>query len=139
MGTVDFDWVRSQFEKAHVRQGSGDAVLSLLKTWEEFDLDESLATEATEIFGQLALGHALIPENANETWVDVIPGSIRVGQEVRVKSDAFNTEAGRVHNGRRGKVVAIRFGDVIFRSTDNQNPLLDGVHYSPYKLQMRVR
>jgi hypothetical protein len=40
-----------------------------------------------------------------------------------------------MHNGRRGRVVAVRYGDVIFNSTDNKKPLLEGAHYPPNFLE----
>jgi hypothetical protein len=46
---------------------------------------------------------------------------------------------GTIHNGRRGSVVGVRYGDVIFNDTDGKNPPLKGVHYSPYKLEKRLR
>jgi hypothetical protein len=67
-----------------------------------------------------------------------MPGQIKVADVVRVKPDAFDGELGETHNGREGVIVAIRSGDVIFRSTDDKKPLLDGTHYSPYHLQKRI-
>ena len=64
---------------------------------------------------------------------------VLVGDEVRVKSNAYDGDTGVMHNGRRGKVVAVRYGDIIFKSNDNKEPVLDGTHYTPYQLQKRVR
>ena len=47
--------------------------------------------------------------------------------------------ADRITIIRRGKVVGVRYGDIIFKSTDNKEPILDGSHYSPYQLQKRIR
>jgi len=58
---------------------------------------------------------------------------------VRVKLDAYQGSTGSLHNGRRGKVVGIRYGDIIFKSNDNREPILDGAHYSPHQLQKRVQ
>ena len=139
MSKIDYDWVRAQFGKAHVRVGPGETVLALLKEWEKHDLgDATLEREAAEIFSKVALGHALVPE-ADETWIEVVPGQIAVANEVRVKADAYAGELGRLHNGRRGKVVAVRFGDVIFNSTDGLEPKLEGAHYSPYNLELRIK
>jgi hypothetical protein len=68
-----------------------------------------------------------------------MPGQLVVGDEVRVLANAFTDKVGVAHNGRRGRVVAIRYGDVIFKSTDDKEPLLDGTHYSPYKLEKRIK
>jgi len=139
MPNIDEQWVRSQFEAAKVKVASGKAVLELLKTWEGIDLSEKQAKEAVEIFSKVALNYALIePPVKNEKWEPLRPGFITVGDEVRVMHDAYEGDLGRVHNGRRGKVVAVRYGDVIFKSTDGKNPVLDGAHYTPYKLEKLV-
>jgi hypothetical protein len=94
-----------------------------------------------EAFSKLALGKALSEPTAaaDEIWVPAQPGQLTVGDEVRVLSDAFTDKTGIMHNGRRGKIAAIRYGDVIFKSTDGKEPSLDGVHYSPYKLEKRIK
>jgi hypothetical protein len=143
MPDVNYEWVRQQLQEAKIKVGSGNAVLKLLELWETMDkLTPNLAKEAAEVFSKLAVGKPLTSpaeENPNETWVPLQPGQIKVGDEVRVLADAFTDKAGVMHNGRRGKVVAVRYGDVIFTSTDGRSPDLDGVHYSPYKLEKRVK
>jgi hypothetical protein len=141
MPEANYEWVRQQMEEAKVKVGSGKAVLRLLAAWEEeTKLSENLSKEAIEVFSKLALNHALSsPVKVDEVWVPAQPGQITVGDEVRVLSDAFTDQAGTIHNGRRGKVAAIRYGDVIFKSTDGKSPELDGVHYSPYKLEKRIK
>lgn len=137
MPSVDKDWVLQQFEAYRVKVGTGKAVLKLLETWQELNISETQAKEAAEIFAKVSLGHALVEENKNEKWGPAQPGFIQVADEVRVMADAFDGELGRLHNGRRGKVVAVRHGDVIFNSTDDREPKLESVHYSPYKLEKR--
>jgi hypothetical protein len=142
MPEVNDEWVRQQLEEAKVRVGSGKAILRLLQTWDSLgDLSENISKETIEIFSRLALGKlAKDPEpKLDEIWVPAQPGQINVGDEVRVLIDAFSDKTGVVHNGRRGKVTAVRYGDVIFRSTDGKTPDLDGVHYSPYKLEKRIK
>ena len=136
---VDLDWVKAQMTAARIRRGSGDAVLKLLELWETIDLDDDLSQEAVTVFKSLALNHSLVEPYKDEVWVPAQPGQIKVADQVRVKSDAFTGDAGRTHNGRRGVIVAIRSGDVIVRSTDDLKPVLDGVHYSPYKLEKRIK
>lgn len=141
MPEVNFDWVRQQMQDAKVKVGSGKLVLKLLELWEKENVSPNLAKEAVEVFSKLALNQALTSgqQSPDELWVPAQPGQITVGDEVRVLTDAFDDAAGAMHNGRRGKVTAIRYGDVIFKSTDGREPVLDGVHYSPYKLEKRVR
>lgn len=139
MPKVNSDWIREQFQAARVKVGSGNAVLTLLETWAAIELDDELAKEAVEIFSSVALGHSLIEENVDEVWGPAQPGFIAVADEVRVLPDAFDGEVGTIHNGRRGKVVAIRHGDVVVMMTDGKEPFLDSAHYSPYKLEKRYK
>jgi hypothetical protein len=141
MPEVNFDWVRQQMQEAKVKVGSGKVVLKMLELWERENLSPALAKEAVEVFSKLALNQALSAgqESPDEVWVPAQPGQITVGDEVRVLTNAFDDATGAMHNGRRGKVAAIRYGDIIFKSTDGKEPALDGVHYSPYKLEKRIK
>lgn len=141
MPEVNFEWVREQLQEAKVKVGSGNMVLKLLEAWAtDPKLSPNLAKEAIQVFSKLALSRPLTEhEDVNEVWVLAQPGQLTVGDEVRVLSNAFEDSTGVMHNGRRGKIVALRYGDVIFKSTDGKTPLLDGVHYSPYKLEKRVQ
>lgn len=139
MSEIDYDWVKAQLTESRVRRGPGDAVLELLKTWEGIELSEELAKEAISIFSKLALNHALIEDKSDEVWVPAQPGQLKVADEVRVKADAFDGKLGKTHNGRRGKVIAIRYGDIIVNSIDSKLPVLDGAHYSPYHLEKRIK
>lgn len=142
MPEVNNEWIRQQLEEAKVRVGSGKAILRLLETWDTLgDLTDAISKETIEIFSRLALGKtAKDPKPvADEVWVPALPGQISVGDEVRVLTDAFSDKTGVIHNGRRGKVTAVRYGDVIFKSTDGKSPNLDGIHYSPYKLEKRIK
>ncbi len=139
MPEVNYDWVRQQMQGARVKVGVGNAILKLLKTWETLDLSGPQVKEVTALFPQLALTHSIITEPATEKWTDAQPGSITVGDEVRVKADAYDGNTGVIHNGRRGRVVAVRYGDIVFKSTDDKEPILEGAHYAPYQLQKRIR
>jgi phosphoribosyl-ATP pyrophosphohydrolase len=139
MADVDMEWIKNQLQNAKVKKMVGDSVIKLLQTWEEVKITEKLEQEAIEVFYKLANNQALVKESKEEVWTSVIPGQVKVADEVRVKLDAFTGELGRLHNGRRGRVVAVRYGDVIIKSTDGKEPLLDGAHYSPYKLDKLVR
>jgi hypothetical protein len=142
MPEVNFEWVRQQLQEAKAKIGAGNAAIELLKVWSDLDkLSEKGAKEAVEMFAKLALGTPLTvqADPSDELWIPAQPGQLTVGDEVRVLPDAYADKAGLMHNGRRGKIVAIRYGDVIFKSTDGKQPVLDGIHYSPYKLEKRVR
>lgn len=142
MPEINREWVIEQLEAAKVKVGSGKAILKLLDAWAEIPkLSDNMTEEVLNVFPKLARGHVLKTEENEDDyrWEDLQPGQITVGDVVRVKTDAFDGNLGAMHNGRRGKVVAVRYGDVIFKSTDNRDPVLDGVHYSPYKLEKRYR
>lgn len=136
MGNIDFDWVKSQLTEAKVRRGAGDAALVLLQAWDNLGLaNEELAKEAVAIFSRLAQGHALVSEDGSEVWIPVIPGQLKVTDVVRIKYNAFDGDLGKIHNGRVGVITAIRYGDIIVKSTDSKKPVIDGSHYSPYHLE----
>jgi hypothetical protein len=138
--TVNEDWVRDQFTQAKVKQATGTAVLRLLEVWNTMNHSDKSAADVVNVFSKIALGHALVPQStADEVWVSAQPGQIKVGDEVRVKVDAYSGEAGQTHNGRRGRIVAIRYGDVVFKSDDDKMPVINGAHHSPHMLERRIR
>ena len=141
MSTVDFDWVKEQLTIARTKRGPGDAVIKLLEAWSEIDLPEELVGETVDTFSSLAKGHALVDTVAesDEVWTPAMAGHIKVADQIRVKKDAYDGKLGKVHNGRRGVVIAIRYGDIIVNSTDNKTPKLDGAHYAPHSLEKRVK
>jgi hypothetical protein len=140
MPEVNFDWVRQQMQDSKVKIGTGNALLALLETWNSQQLTDNQVKEVIEYFSKLAAGVNIYEDKSvDEVWIPAQPGQLTVGDEVRVLSDAFADKAGVMHNGRRGVIIAIRYGDIIFKSTDGKTPLLEGVHYSPYKLEKRVR
>jgi len=142
MPEVNYEWIKEQLQAAKVKVGSGKAIIKLLEAWEAVpDLSENMTEEVLTVFPQLAKGHAIKEEEDENDyiWTPLQPGQIVVGDIVRVKADAFRDELGPMHNSRRGTVVAVRYGDVIFNDTDGKSPELKGVHYSPYKLEKRIR
>lgn len=142
MPEVNYDWVNQQMAEAKVKIGSGKAVMELLRVWETMEkLTPGLAKEAIAVFSKLALSKPINDpvDEVDTVWAPVQPGQISIGDEVRVMINAFDDKAGVLHNGRRGTVIAVRYGDVIFKSTDGKMPQLEGVHYSPYKLEKRVK
>lgn len=142
MPQIDKQWVLEQLEAAKVKVGSGKAILKLLEAWDEIpELSDNMVEEILTVFPKLAKRHALkVEENEDDyVWIPLQPGQVTVADVVRVKADAYSDKLGPIHNGRRGVVVAVRYGDIIVNSTDNKSPELKGVHYSPYKLEKRIR
>ena len=138
MGNLDIDWVKSQLQAARVRKPVGDATMKLIELLDSLDLTPEFRDKTIEMFASLAKGHVVIKEKKNETWVQVQPGFVKVADVVRVKADAFDGELGTIHNGRRGVVVGVRYGDVIIKSNDDKTPVLDGAHYPPAKLEKLI-
>jgi hypothetical protein len=138
---VDEDWAAGQLEKAGLSEEARAIVTALILSWnsstDQANLQET--ERAAEAFRQLALGYSLTPDTPDEIWVPVLMGTIQRGDTVRVKSDAYSGASGKVHNGRVGRVVGARSGDVIFKSTDNVAPALEGTHYRPDLLEKRIR
>jgi len=138
MKNIDMTWVRSQLESAKVSIPIGQSVLALLDAWAKTEHIDSDDEKVLELFFKLCRTTALVDTLENEVWQPAGPGFIRVGDEVRVMADAFEGDLGQIHNGRRGRVVAVRYGDIIIKTTDGKEPVLDGSHYSPYKLEKLV-
>ena len=142
MPEINDEWIKEQLQAAKVKVGSGKAILKLLETWKDLPkLSDGMINEIVDVFPKLVKGHQLtVEENDDDyVWIPVQPGQIVVTDEVRVKSDAYSGDAGPIHNGRRGKVVGVRYGEIYVKSTDGKLPEIDGTPYSPYKLEKRVR
>ena len=135
---LDMNWVKAQLQAAKVRKPVGDATIALIELFDSFTLTDEQRAQSMEMFSLLGLGHAYVKTNKNELWMPVRPGDIKTADEVRVRADAYEGETGTVHNGRRGVVVGVRYGDVIIRSTDGKSPALEGAHYPPQRLEKLV-
>lgn len=138
MPKVDFEWVRSQMQEAKVRIGTGKAVLKLLEAWNDIPITDKMSKDAVEIFSNLALTKSIVNEPDDDVWIEARPGSLVVGDIVKVRHDAYEGEPGVIHNGRKGKITGIRYGDIVVRTTDNKVPFIDGAHHSPHKLLKKV-
>jgi hypothetical protein len=138
MANLDMNWVKSQLQAAKVRKPVGDATMKLIELFDSFEMTKEYKDKTIEMFSVLAKGHVVVKEKKDESWIPVQAGDIKVTETVRVKADAFDGQLGTIHNGRRGVVVGVRYGDVIIKSTDGKEPLLDGAHYPPQKLEKLV-
>lgn len=142
VGDSSIEWVKEQMTAAKLKQSVGTSVLRLMEVWETMNHTEKTASEAVEAFSKLALGYPLVEpsiEDFQGTWVAAQPGQLSVTDIVRVKLDAYSGSLGRIHNGRICKIVAIRYGDIVVKSVDNKDPILEGAHYSPHSLEKLVR
>lgn len=137
---IDMEWVKSQLGNARVGVSVGIAVIELIRTFATLNFPtESLRDQALDLFTKLAKSEAII-EETEAVYAPALAGfNIMVGNEVRVRADAFSGLAGRAHNGRVGKVVAKRNGDVVVRITDDKFPKMESAHYPPSALELRVK
>lgn len=141
MTELDMNWVKEQLTQNKTKKTTGDAVIALLETWKNLKRPKKtdFSKEVLDIFSKLSLGHALVIEDKNEKWIQVTAGAIKVSEIVRVKFNAFDEESGKhLLNGRRGKVVGVRYGDIIIKSDDKRLPVLDGLHLRPEDLEKLV-
>ncbi len=105
---IDIDWIKEQLTNKKPKKVVGDAVIKLME---------------------------VVPQNPDERWVPAQAGQLTVGDTVRVRFDAFTGSNGVLHNGRRGRIVGVRYGDIIVKTTDGKVPVLDGTHYPPNLLE----
>lgn len=137
----NIEWVKQQMTAAKLKQSVGTSVLRLFEVWNTMKHTDATAKETIEAFSKLALGHALVAPEVKELkgrWVQVTPGAIKVTDVVRVRNDAYTGDIGRIHNGRVGRVVGVRYGDIIVKSIDEKEPVIDGAHYSPHMLEKLI-
>lgn len=134
-------WYVEQMREAGVAQQVQTSVLRLLEVWDTMNHTNVSRDETLDVFGKLARGHALVeqPMTVEEVWEPARPGALVMGDRVRVFLNAYDGEAGLVHNGRRGLIVAIRYGDIVVRYDDEHEPKIDGARHSPHMLEKRVR
>lgn len=130
-------WAWDQLEKLQLPDTVMGPVIQLLKCWwnAHFPIDKT--EQILELFNELARDHALHVPDEQYAWMPAKPGQIKVTDIVRVRSDAYQGGLGKEHNGRVGRIVAIRSGDVIINTVDD-GPKLEGVHHSPFALEKRI-
>lgn len=134
----DRQWVERQLHVADVEPAVEQAVIELLQTLDRCDLPEESIAVAATVFAELAQGRHIAPERVvgRGAWLPADPSTLRPGDRVRVRWDAFTGTVGEIHNGREGVVVEVGGGDAIVRSTDDREPRLAASHYSPHVLEV---
>lgn len=139
MSAVDFDWARKQLSRMPVSETTKISILGLLADWDKLDRIPDDEAMILSLFSALAKGHAIVEDDPEDVWAPAESGDIVLADIVRVRKDAFTGDAGHLHNGRIGRVVSIRYGDIIVRSIDGLEPELDGVHYPAAKLDRKIK
>jgi class 3 adenylate cyclase len=108
------------------------------------DRERTLA--ALPVLARLLVGQPLTEEYwepgkrsaITHAWRPVLVRGVNPGDTVRVKSDAYGPlEQGGAHNGRIGKVVALR-GGVVVAYDDVRGSTSMGVRHPPEKLEVQV-
>lgn len=134
------EWEDEQMKLARLDSDTRDTVRRLLNAYRGISVDTRKVPLVLEAFEKLIHGHALVvPDDPSERWETATPGRIHGRDVVRVKSDAYSDQAGAMHNGRRGRVIGVRYGDIIVKYEDGRQPPFDAVHHPPAKLERLAR
>lgn len=138
MTMSDIEWARAQMKAAGLVQPTQAAVEKLLKALDAMQLSITAENDVVSTFAKLAVGTALVAEQetVDEVWEQARAGNLVLADEVRVKTDAYAGELGVAHNGRRGRVVGIRYGNIYIKYYGVSG---DGMHHKPAALEKRVR
>lgn len=131
------NWENDQMVEARIPKEASEVVRKLLNVWAEFTVpDKKHQALIIRTFETLTQGHSLVVQDLpTERWEAANPGRIHVRDTVRVRHDAYSDETGRMHNGRRGRVIGVRYGDIIIKYEDGRQPPFDAVHHAPAKLE----
>lgn len=135
------EWENEQMAEARLDKATAAAVRRVLEAWWAGTGSQGIKVDvAVDSFVKLARGEALVPKvDETAVWDQLKPGRVHVRDDVRVRLGAYEGDAGRAHNGRWGRVVAVRYGDVVVRYEDGRQPVFEAVHHSPDKLERRVK
>ena len=132
-------WAREQLQAARATPHEQGLVMELLATFRQTLLADPMDGDkwrALDLFGELARGRALeTPRDEDWDWAPAKPGQLVLRDRVRVKKDAYGGDAGMAHNGRQGRVIAIRYGDIRVMYEDGGPCPPMGVAHSPHALE----
>jgi hypothetical protein len=74
----------------------------------------------------------------NSIWKDISALDVSVGDTVRVKTDAYRTAVGDIHNGRLVRITDIKDGDIHVTTIDLKLPYISGARHAAYRLEKKV-
>ena len=134
---TDHEWVEDQLKKVG-SHGTivGNIVLHLLSAVEEAEVSRNhpeYLDKALDMVGKLAKGHPVFVESDQESWIDLRGGDLNVRDTVRVRVDAYDGQFGIQHNGRKGRVTAMRNGKITVLYEGDQ--VEDAKSHEIYNLQ----
>lgn len=110
--------------------------------------DTSELATAIDVVDELIRGRSLGPDHwssqriaadadADAVWIKVEPGQALNRQDrVRVPNDAYDGDKGRVHNGRTGSIMGVRYGMAVVHY--DGDPPGTGEHHDIRLLEKRV-
>lgn len=134
---LDKKWLNNQFKLDKTDPDVVRRIMALLEASEEpTHLDDKL-DEVLEKFSKLARGQMIADPEPEAKWLSGAVQTPGVGQTVRVPPDKFTGQRGQALNGRVGKVVAVRYGDVIFNTTDDLE-YIEGLRLRPHELEIKI-
>lgn len=134
------EWENEQMKLARLSPDDRAVVRRLLDAYYRNPLEVRNRQAIMETFAKLSDGEALVvPDLPTERWEAANPGRLHQRDTVRVRFDAYKDDAGRMHNGRRGRVIAVRYGDIVVRYEDGRQPPFDAVHHPPAKLERLIK
>lgn len=136
--STSIKWATEQLESSGLPEQVQRITLILLDELNDAELTLEDISLVTKAFSSLARTESILPDEEDSVWEPVQRGFIRTGDTVRIKKDAFTGKSGEIQNGRVCRVVSIRSGDIILRSIDEKDFLIDGVHYAPEVLEKKV-
>lgn len=124
------------------KPGVREAAEILMIAWQSARLclnsrDGAAEKDAIALFARNVLGlpSPSLDPIPDGPWEPVRLGSLRPGDIVRVRYDAFpSPELAKRHNGRICEVLWVEGGDVIVASRDGKDPALTSTRYSPHDL-----
>jgi hypothetical protein len=134
------EWEDEQMTLARLDKDTQDEVRRLMNAWRTKTVPEKRRELVLRTFEAFVHGHSLVTsDDPSERWEPATPGRIHGRDVVRVKNDAYADQAGAMHNGRRGRVIAVRYGDIIVKYEDGRQPPFDAVHHAPARLEKLLR
>jgi hypothetical protein len=137
MKDTEWGWVSKQLAGTELDEATRDAVVYVLETLRKQDLTDDQERAAMNAAVKLAAGHSIAVEKPNERWGPVVPGAYQIKDIVRVKSNAFEGDIGRKHNGKQGRVVASRNGFVMVVLDDSPSSEIQ-MRYKPEHLERKI-
>lgn len=117
-----------------------EALLAVTVTLESYQLSEEQQDTVLDLLtlaGQDKLSH--LPDIQEDSWENFNYGNVKIGDFVRVKRDAYDSDSGKVDNGLVGiltymshgrcsvKYIGLSSGKVALHPMDNLESLKSGV------------